>query len=89
MKSIVEVLSLFLILVISLYSSAEAQNTTNGNNSNYTGGGLSTNSVDIAKSNVNDLIQEIKDMIIKDCKLLTIFYKELSGLIIIYIDIIK
>jgi hypothetical protein len=55
MKSIVEVLSLFLILVISLYSSAEAQNTTNGNNSNYTGGGLSTNSVDIAKSNVNDL----------------------------------
>ncbi len=54
MKSFVEILSLFFIVIASLYPMAMAQNVTNNtmeNGKNYSGGGMSTKSVDIAKSN--------------------------------------
>ncbi len=53
MRSLVKILPLFLILMASLYPLAMAENVTNttGNGKNYSGGGMSTNSVDVAKSN--------------------------------------
>ncbi len=57
MKSLIEIWSLFFILMASLYPMAMAQNVTNttGNVKNYSGGGMSTKSVDIANSNTKNL----------------------------------
>ncbi|MER5175668.1 MAG: hypothetical protein ABJB76_02900 [Candidatus Nitrosocosmicus sp.] len=57
MKSLVGIVSLFLILIVSIYPMAMAQNMTNNSigKGNYSGGGMSTKSVDIAKSNTTNL----------------------------------
>jgi hypothetical protein len=60
MKSIISILPLFLLLIATpaISSVAFAQNNTSNSTANGTsggGGGLSTNSVNIAKSNSKDL----------------------------------
>jgi uncharacterized protein YdeI (BOF family) len=60
MKYLVGIVLSFLILITAVYPMAMtmAQNMTNSSmgKGNYSGGGMSTKSVDIAKSNTTDLI---------------------------------